>query len=74
MQKLILDKNELWAFGCGISGQLGCGRPINKQNYPINLSKGSKKKFLDVSCGDNHVLGFGSKFNKTNKNDFLLYS
>lgn len=27
----------------------------------MNISKGCKKKFIEVSCGDSHVLGLGSE-------------
>lgn len=54
-------------FGEGVYGQIGSGKIIHKQNFPINISKTTKKKFINVSGGDTHVLGIGSIFSLTKK-------
>ena len=61
-KKKKIDKNDLWTFGIGLYGQTALGKIVHKLNYPLNVSKISKKKFIKVAPAESHVLAIGGSY------------
>lgn len=51
----LMQDGRVFAWGCGVSGQLGTGT-CDQQNYPTELLYTSEWQIMHVSAGANHTL------------------